>query len=61
MNTTVEYADETAASGIGLVWITVLAIPALLAYYWNTTHGVLKTGEPPLVPYCHLWLISTSL
>lgn len=56
MNVTTVYTKETTTSGIGLVWITVLAFPAILAYYWRTTHGTLKNGEPPLVPYWLPWL-----
>lgn len=58
MNVTTTKMGEISPSnaGLGLGWLLLLAIPGLLAYYWNTTHGTLKTGEPPLVPYYLPWL-----
>lgn len=34
----------------------LLLCPFLAAYWWQTTHGRLRTGEPPLVPYTIPWL-----
>ena len=56
MNITTAQSGDVPSSGLGLGWLLLLAFPALLAYYWNTTHGTLKTGEPPLVPYYLPWL-----
>lgn len=49
-------SEDGVKSGLGLGWLLLLMIPAIIAYYWNTTHGTLKNGEPPLVPYWFPWL-----
>ena len=56
MNSTRDQVGPVLELGGASSWLILLPIVILTAYWWNTTHGKLQTGEPPLVPYYLPWL-----